>query len=63
MTLKLLPFPNVICIQRKIWKICISDKMSSIIEELVEIGDHAFSVTLVCTISVLILSSSGKQPV
>lgn len=58
MTLK---FSNFICIHRKIWKIRISDKMPRI-TELVEIVDHAFLVTLVCTISALILSSSAKPP-
>lgn len=60
MILKLLSFFNVICIQRKIWKICILDKMLSIIEELVEIGDYVFLVILVCIIFVLIFFSSGK---
>ena len=61
MILKLLLFSNIICIHKMIWKMWLLDKMPNIIE-LVEIVDHAFLVTLFCTISVLNLSSSAKQP-
>lgn len=60
--LNLLLFSNVIRIRKMIGKMWLSDKMPNIIEELVEIVDHAFLVTVICTFSVLNLSSSAKQP-